>query len=90
MSIEIVDLPMKNGGSLHSYCQRLPEGTRIFHSQPTILGYRWPIPIPPRASRGPVAPPLLWPWPSAPRARAPWTWSVPRLRRLRQGGLAGR
>ena len=26
MAMEVVDLPIKNGGSFHSYFQRLPEG----------------------------------------------------------------
>jgi len=31
MAIEIVDFPIKNGGSFHSYV-KLPEGTIISHS----------------------------------------------------------
>ena len=54
MAIEIVDFPIKNGGSFHSYV-KLPEGTYIiniqrsamerfhgrFHEGDGLNGYRW-------------------------------------------------
>ena len=44
MAIEIVDLPMKNGGSFHSYVS-LPEGIwetyGKYHEHTWNLGFEW-------------------------------------------------